>query len=91
MYAVIFTATINETDTQYLDMAKRLRERAFKQYGCTSFTAFCENGIELAVSHWPSREHIKAWHADPLHQQAQALGKAKWYLDYKVEVTQILK
>ena len=94
MYAVIFKATFNDAayanDEEYVATARALRALAFSEYGCIDFVACTEGKQELAVSYWPSLEHIKAWHQDPAHQRAQALGKAKWYETYSVTVSQTL-
>lgn len=91
MYAVIFKATIKEFDAQYSEMAERMRDLAISEYGCTEFTACTEGDKEIAISYWPSIEHIKAWHQNPEHKEAQALGKSKWYSSYQVQVTEVLR
>ena len=91
MYAVIFKATIKEFDAQYSEMAERMRDLAVSEYGCTEFTACTEGDKEIAISYWPSMEHIKAWHKNPEHKKAQALGKSKWYSSYQVQVTEVLR
>ena len=91
MYAVIFKATIKEFDDQYLEMAGRMRDLAINEYGCTEFSACTEGDKEIAISYWPSMEHIKAWRQNPEHKKAQALGKSKWYSSYQVQVTEILR
>ncbi|MBV1870491.1 MAG: antibiotic biosynthesis monooxygenase [Gammaproteobacteria bacterium] len=91
MYAVIFRATINELDPQYSEMTKRMRELAINEYGCTEFTACTEGNNEIAISYWPSKTHIKAWHENEEHKKAQALGKSKWYKSYQVQVTEVLR
>ncbi|MDG4554286.1 MAG: antibiotic biosynthesis monooxygenase [Candidatus Competibacter sp.] len=91
MYAVIFKAKIKELDLQYSEMAKRLRELAIDEYGCIEFTACTEGNKEIAISYWPSLEHIKAWHQNPEHKMAQELGKTKWYESYQVHVTEVLR
>ncbi len=91
MYAVIFKATIKEFDAQYSEMAERMRDLAINEYGCTEFTACTEGNKEIAISYWPSMENIKAWHKNPEHKKAQALGKSKWYASYQVQVTEVLR
>ena len=91
MYAVIFRAQIRELDTGYIDMAARLRERAIDEFGCLEFTACTEGDTEMAISYWPDLAHIKAWKADPLHREAQALGRERWYRSYQVQVVEIVK
>ena len=90
MYAVIFKAEIKNFDSEYSEMAARLRNLALEEYGCTEFTAATEGNIEVAISYWPSKEHIQRWKSDPEHQKAQALGKARWYKSYRVQVVEVL-
>ncbi|MDN3485467.1 antibiotic biosynthesis monooxygenase [Pseudoalteromonas sp. APC 3224] len=90
MYAVIFRAKIKELDAQYSKMAERMRTLAINEYGCIEFTACTEGNDEIAISYWPSLEHIKAWHQNPEHKIAQELGKTKWYDSYQVQVTEVL-
>ncbi|MGB5326237.1 MAG: antibiotic biosynthesis monooxygenase [Pseudomonadales bacterium] len=91
MYAVIFKAEVNEIDEAYSAMASRMRELAINEYGCTEFTSCMEGNNEIAISYWPSKEAIKAWKNNSEHQQAQALGKSKWYKSYQVQVVEVLK
>jgi heme-degrading monooxygenase HmoA len=91
MYAVIFKAEINQLDSEYSAMAERMRDLAINEYGCTEFAACTEGNNEIAISYWPSQEHIKAWHSNAEHKIAQKLGKEKWYKSYRVQVTQVLR
>ncbi len=91
MYAVIFRATIRQLDSAYSDMASQLRQLALDQYGCLEFTAVTEGEQEIAISYWSDLEQIKRWKQDPLHLQAQQLGKQQWYRDYQVQVVELVK
>lgn len=91
MYVVIFTAIIKDLDSEYSVMAGRMRDLALNEYGCTEFSACAEGDKEIAISYWPSREHIKAWHENIEHKKAQALGKKKWYKSYRVHVAEVLR
>ncbi len=91
MYAVIFRATIRQLDSAYSDMASQLRQLALDQYGCLEFTAVTEGDQEIAISYWSDLEQIKRWKQDPLHLQAQQLGKQQWYRDYQVQVVELVK
>lgn len=91
MYAVIFKAEINKLDSEYLAMAERMRDLAINEYGCTEFSACTEGNNEIAISYWPSQEHINAWHNNPEHKVAQQLGKEKWYKSYQVQVTKVIR
>ena len=71
-------------------MADRMRELAINEYGCIEFTSCTEGNSEIAISYWPNKEAIQAWKNNPEHQQAQALGKSKWYQSYQVQVVEVL-
>lgn len=89
MYAVIFSATIKEIDSEYSQRAMKMRKLAIEKYGCLEFNAVTEGDNEIAVSYWPSLEHIQNWKNDPDHIEAQRLGQERWYSGYKVQVTKV--
>ncbi len=89
MYVVIFRAKIRQFDAEYSAMAKRMRELALSEFGCTGFHAVTEGEQEVALSYWPDEVSIRAWRAHPEHRQAQQLGKEKWYETYSVEIARI--
>ena len=89
MYAVIFSATINELDDEYSSTAEKMRALATEKYGCADFKAIVEENQEITISYWPSIEHIKNWKYDPYHIEAQRVGQERWYSDYKVHVVRI--
>ena len=89
MYVVIFKAKVRQFDEQYSQMAERMRELALTEFGCLEFNAVTEGDQEIALSYWPSEEHIKAWKQHPEHLAAQQLGKQRWYESYSVEVVEV--
>ncbi|MCP5170094.1 MAG: antibiotic biosynthesis monooxygenase [Hahellaceae bacterium] len=89
MIAVIFKAEIAELDEEYFSTATRLRELAINEYGCTEFISSTEGNNELAISYWPSKNHIEKWHKNPEHVTAQNKGKSKWYKSYHVQITEV--
>ena len=91
MYAVIFTAEINEIDNEYSETAKRMRQLAFQDYGCTNVTATTEGTTEIAISYWPTIKQIHDWKQNIHHLKAQQLGQTKWYKSYTVEIVKILR
>ena len=91
MYAVIFHAEIAQLDDEYFTTAKQMRELAMTHYGCLDFVATTEGEREIAISYWPSLDHIKHWKQNAEHLQAQRQGKARWYKSYKVEVVEVLR
>ncbi|MES9833912.1 MAG: antibiotic biosynthesis monooxygenase [Candidatus Thiodiazotropha sp. DIVDIV] len=91
MYAVIFRAQIKHLDREYSETAKRMRDLAISEYGCLEFSACTEEMNEIAISYWPSLQHIKAWQNNPEHKAAQALGKSKWYNTYQIDVVEVVR
>lgn len=89
MHVVIFRATIKQLDTQYTQMAARMRELALTEFGCVEFVAWTEGAEEVALSYWPDEASIKAWRSHPEHRQAQHLGQQVWYQSYSVQVAEI--
>jgi hypothetical protein len=89
MIAVIFKAEIAELDDEYFSTAIRLRDLAINEYGCSKFISSTEGNQELAISYWPSKSHIAAWHSNPEHVVAQNKGKTKWYKSFHVQVTEV--
>ncbi len=91
MYAVIFHAEIAQLDDEYFATAKQMRELAMANYGCLDFVATTEGNREIAISYWPSLDHIKRWKQNSEHLQAQQQGRSRWYKSYKVEVVELLR
>lgn len=91
MYALIFKATINSLDNEYGNTAKRMRELALNNYGCTGITSVTEKGEEVTISYWNSKEDIAKWKQNPEHLLAQKNGLERWYSSYSVEICKIEK
>lgn len=89
MFVVIFRARVRVMDEEYSAMAGRLRDLALNEFGCTAFHAVTERDEEIALSYWPSEEHIRAWKQHPEHLEAQRLGRERWYESYSVKVAEI--
>ncbi len=91
MYAVIFKAKINEIDDTYSEMAAQMRDLAKDKYGCIEFTTVTEGNNEIAISYWQSLEQISQWKHDVNHEMAQALGRTKWYEEYRVQIVEVIR
>ena len=90
MYAVIFKATIKELTQEYKETAERMRVLA-REYGCIDFVSVTEGDQEIAISYWENTDQITQWKDNPEHQQAQQLGKTKWYQSYQVQVVEVCR
>ena len=88
MYIVIFRARTQDLNQAYYETANHLREIAMEKYGCIEFVSVTENDEEITLSYWPDLEAIQNWKKDPEHQKK---GRELWYIDYQVEVVQVLR
>jgi heme-degrading monooxygenase HmoA len=91
MYAVIFKATVAEPDDEYSRLAERLRDLAFKKYGCRDFVSVTGGNEEIAISYWDTEQQIRDWKNDPEHRFAQARGREKWYRSFSVEICEVIR
>ena len=89
MFVVIFRAETQQLDSRYLEFAAELRDKALNDYNCVEFVSAHEDGNEIALSYWHSKEDILRWKADSQHLAAQQLGKDAWYKNYHVEICDI--
>jgi heme-degrading monooxygenase HmoA len=88
---VIFRARAARFDEEYARVARQLRELALEEFGCLEFIAICEDNQEIALSYWPDQACIQRWKQQADHLMAQQLGRERWYADYCVEITQVLR
>ncbi len=90
-YAVIFTSTRTNDDAEgYEAMAQRMVELASEQPGFLGIESVRgDGGIGITVSYWASSESIRRWHEVAEHRQAQALGRERWYSDFRLRVCRV--
>ncbi|MFT5118311.1 MAG: heme-degrading monooxygenase HmoA [Kiritimatiellia bacterium] len=87
-YAVMFTSQLTADDNGYADMAAKMLALAAKQAGFLGFESARED-LGISVSYWTDLESISQWKANMEHQEAQQLGRQKWYSAYKVRVSKV--
>ncbi|RDE19492.1 antibiotic biosynthesis monooxygenase [Motiliproteus coralliicola] len=87
-YAVIFTSTRTDGDNGYAEMAERMVELAAQQPGFLGVESV-RDGLGITVSYWRDLDAIKAWKANAEHQQAQILGRERWYADFSVRISRV--
>ncbi|MFJ5562804.1 antibiotic biosynthesis monooxygenase family protein [Lysinibacillus xylanilyticus] len=92
-YAVIFTSKRTVEDGEgYAKMAEVMDELAQKQPGFIRVeSARNADGKGITVSYWESLEAIQGWRENSKHLVAQQFGKEKWYMQYNVEICQVIK
>lgn len=87
-YAVIFTSLRTEGDNGYAEMGTKMVELASKQPGFLGVESAREN-LGITVSYWSDLESIKNWKANIEHQEAQKLGREKWYSSFKTRISKV--
>ncbi|MCI0377270.1 MAG: antibiotic biosynthesis monooxygenase [Gemmataceae bacterium] len=90
-YAVVFTTKRTSADAAgYVAMAQRMEELARRQPGFLGLdSARGDDGIGVTVSYWESEQAIRAWYLVAEHQEAQKLGKEKWYEWFQLRVCRV--
>lgn len=90
-YAVIFSSQFSGIDAnEYAQMAKRMEKLAKQQLGYLGIeSAKKEDGFGITISYWKDLGSIKAWREQTEHQQAQQLGKERWYSSYELKVARV--
>lgn len=92
-YAVVFkTKRQLPMPAEYSEYAVKLAELAKTQKGFLRIESVADaSGNGISVSYWDSLEAIRAWKENALHKIAQSKGQEKWYLDYNVEICEIVR
>lgn len=89
-YAVIFRSNRTSQDAGYSEMAARMEELVRQQPGFLEMASFrSPDGAGATISYWEDLDAIRAWKQNTEHQQAQQLGKQKWYHSYTIEIAKI--
>jgi heme-degrading monooxygenase HmoA len=87
-YAVIFTSLQTPQTEGYAEMAQQMETLAAKQPGYIAME-HASDGIYITVSYWETLEAITHWKNNLDHQEAQKLGKLKWYQWYKLRICKV--
>lgn len=84
-FAAIFSSVRTDIDEGYYAMNDALIEALSEMPGYLGHESAREE-VGITVSYWSDLESLRKWKELPLHQQAQHLGREKWYSAYKVRI-----
>lgn len=85
--AAIFTSTRTTTEEGYEEMNTATYNEIQKMKGYLGFESFRNNeGFGVNISYWKDMPSLLEWKNNELHKEAQALGKEKWYKNYKLRI-----
>lgn len=87
-YAVIFTSTLSQDTDGYSAMAASMEKLAQRQAGFLGIESARES-IGITISYWTSLDAIQQWKQQLDHQQAQRLGRERWYQSYRVRIAKV--
>jgi len=88
-WAVIFTSRRSADAEGYEAMDRALMEAVKNQPGFLGVESISNGPRSLTVSYWDSLESIRGWRENPLHREAQALGRGRWYCAYRIQVCRV--
>ena len=89
-YVVIFYSRQSTDNDDYGTEADKIAERVSSSPGFIRMESVHDaqrNGI--TVCYWESLEAINNWKQDREHQQAQQMGKERWYEQYSITVAKV--
>lgn len=79
---------IGSHDSGYAQMAERMLELAAQQPGFLGVESTRED-MGITVSYWTDIIAIKNWKANIEHQQAQRMGRDRWYETFHVRIAKV--
>ena len=69
-------------DLQTLELVKLIP-------GFLGYESMKHDGRGTFISYWKSKEAIKEWAKHPIHQEAKALGRNRWYKYYHSMIAEV--
>jgi heme-degrading monooxygenase HmoA len=89
-YAVIFSSVRTNSNEGYDDWNDRLFDIVKNTDGYLGHESFRNEAREgVTISYWRDLEALNKWRNEPLHRQAQELGRLKWYSHYRIRVCKV--
>jgi len=74
---------------EYVRWAKKIHDLAVNMPGFISIKTFtADDGERVSIVEFESGETMQAWREQTDHQQAQRLGREKFYSEYRIQVCQ---
>jgi heme-degrading monooxygenase HmoA len=90
--AVIFTSErTDEDEGGYRTMAVAMEELASKQPGYLGIESTRSSGLGITVSYWADESAAVAWKQVAEHQEAQRLGRERWYRGYRLRIATVTR
>jgi heme-degrading monooxygenase HmoA len=82
----------DDVPDRYFALAAELHERAKEFPGFVEFKQFvADDGERVTLVTFDSAEHEAAWRDDPEHRAAQQEGRDRFYSEYDIAVTEVVR
>ena len=92
--ACIFRSTrTKDCDAEYRDWSAKIDAIVVATPGYVSHVSFRDvtNREGVTISYFESLESIATWRDQPVHRQAQELGRNRFYEEYTIEIAEIVR
>jgi heme-degrading monooxygenase HmoA len=92
--ACIFRSTRNNHATlEYAEWSERMDHLVRTTPGYIGHVSFRDEstGRGVTISYFGNMASLVKWREQPVHREAQALGRAQFYDDYEIEVAEIVR
>jgi heme-degrading monooxygenase HmoA len=92
--ACIFRSTRNDqAASEYAEWSERMDQLVRTMPGYIGHISFRDDstGRGVTISYFESMASLTRWREDPVHREAQALGRELFYDEYEIEVAEILR
>ncbi len=89
-YAVIFTSLKSQNNVGYEEWDKQMFELVRQEPGYLGHECYHNaDGKGVTISFWENLESIAHWKNNHEHQQAQELGREKWYEHFRIRICKV--
>jgi heme-degrading monooxygenase HmoA len=79
--------------SEYEEWSNRMDQLVATMPGYIGHVSFRDDASRkgVTISYFRSMAELVAWKQVPLHLEAQALGRASFYMEYEIEVAEIVR
>jgi heme-degrading monooxygenase HmoA len=93
MIVVVFRSRLKtEYAQEYAEVAARIDELAATTPGFLGIKSYAAaDGERVSISMFETLEAVRQWREHPEHREAQALGKQRYYSEYRLQVCEVVR
>jgi len=93
MIVTVFRSRVKpEVQEEYVRWVAQMSALAKRMPGCISHKGFvAEDGERVTIVEFESEQTQRAWSLHPEHVEAKKKGRASFYLEYRLQVCNVLR